>query len=243
MVKKIIDLGFIAIIIVGLSACSSMQVPYQAPLPPVTIYKEVKQNIQHPPMPQEMQLRDVEWFVLNNTPCRPATGENKNPKYYTHEKYQKEEYTKEDGTTGTRVVKDAEGNRIPLPTLVDENGNEIMVCGNIDQKIAEIEKKIGGDFVMIGMTIKDYENMSWNVQEFSRFSKSLRNVVLYYYDVTGGNENNPEGWKKQTEENREEALNNAKQESQQLTPQPAQPEEKQGFSLSNLIPGLPDSKD
>ena len=44
MVKKIIDLGFIAIIIVGLSACSSMQVPYQAPLPPVTIYKEVKQN-------------------------------------------------------------------------------------------------------------------------------------------------------------------------------------------------------
>ena len=46
MVKKIIDVGFIGLIILGLSACSSMQsVPYQAPSQVKVFTEEVKLEI------------------------------------------------------------------------------------------------------------------------------------------------------------------------------------------------------
>ena len=84
MVKKIIDLSFIGLIIIGLSACSSMQsVPYQAPSQVKVFTEEVQLEIYQPPLPQEISMRDIEWYVLTTTPCKPATGVNKNPKYYT----------------------------------------------------------------------------------------------------------------------------------------------------------------
>ena len=82
--KNIFNISALAILVIGLSACSSMQ-PYQ-PLPPVTVItEEVQLEIYQPPLPQAIQMLDVEWKVLTNTPCKPATGENKNPRYNTTE--------------------------------------------------------------------------------------------------------------------------------------------------------------
>ena len=90
-----------------------------------------------------------------------------------------EQYTKEDGTT-RRVQRDAEGKRIPREPLVDDNGEVIMVCGNLEQKIAEVEKMIGGEFVVMAITPKGYENMAANLQDIKRFIKQQKEIILYY---------------------------------------------------------------
>lgn len=247
MIKKIIDIGFITLVIIGLSACSSMQQMPQ-PLPPVkVITEEVKLEIYQPPLPQAIQMLDVEWSVLTNTPCKPATGENRNPKYYTTEKFQSEEYTKEDGTTATRAVRDADGNRIPNPVLVDEHGEEIMVCGNIDQKIAEVEKRLGGDFVVMAITPKGYENMAANLQDIKRYIKQQKEIILYYREATGANDNDDkEDWLKKNEQNQQDQIEDAERDNevqaQEISEQSAPaPEDDSGFSLKKLIPGIGDN--
>ena len=81
-IRSIADLSVIALLLVGLSACSSMGGGYQ-PLPPLKVITETVQlEIYQPPLPQEIAMQDVQWSVLTNKPCKPATGENKNPKYY-----------------------------------------------------------------------------------------------------------------------------------------------------------------
>ena len=78
-------------------------------------------------------MADVEWKVITNTPCKPATAKKNigNGKwYYTTERFEYEPYTKEDGSTARRVKRDAEGNRIELKPLTDLEGNVIESCGN-----------------------------------------------------------------------------------------------------------------
>jgi len=240
MIRKILDIGLIGVIILGLSACGSMQQMPQ-PLPPVkVITEEVNLEIYQPPLPQEISMRDIQWYVLTNTPCKPATGENKNPKYYTTERFQYEEYIKDDGSTARRVMRDAEGNRIELEPLTDENGKVIEVCGNIDQKIAEIESRIGGDFVMMGITVKGYENMAYNLQEIKRYINQQKEIVLYYREATGANDNDDkEDWLEKNSENQDKQIERAEQDNvqpEQNTQENNQQES--GFSIKKLIPGL-----
>lgn len=246
MIKKVIDIGFIALVILGLSACSSMQQMPQ-PLPPVkVITEEVKLEIYQPPLPQAIQMQDVEWKVLTNTPCKPATGENKNPKYYTTEKFKSETYTKEDGTESTRAVRDVDGKRIPNEKLVDTDGEVIMVCGNLEQKIAEVEKRLGGDFVIMAITPKGYENMAANLQDIKRYIKQQKEIILYYREATGANDSNDkEDWLKKNEQNQQDQVEDAKQDNevqaQEISEQSKPVQEDSGFSLGKLIPGLGDN--
>ena len=147
MVKNLAIVGLVFM----LGACSTMS-PYQ-PLPPVKVITEtVEVEIYAPPLPKEISLADVDWKVISNTPCKPATGKKNigNGKwYYTTDKYQYEDYIKEDGSSARRVVKDAEGNRIQLDQLIDDSGVVIQTCGNLQQKIAEIEILLDGDFVIL----------------------------------------------------------------------------------------------
>ena len=223
-----------------LTGCSSMGGGYQ-PLPPVKVITETVQlEIYQPPLPQEIQMQNVEWKVLTNTPCKAATGENQKPKYYTNEKYMSEKYTKEDGTESTRAVRDVDGQRILREQLKDKNGEVIMVCGNLEQKIAEVEKTLGGDFVLMGMTPKGYENMAANLQDIKRYIKQQKEIILYYREATGAESNDDkEDWINKNEEAQVEQVEEVKADNKQ----PEAPVKEQGgFSLSKLIPGLP-SKD
>lgn len=243
--KKIVrsagDIGVITLLFLGLSACSSMGSGYQ-PLPPVKVITEsVQLEIYQPPLPQEIAMQDVEWSVLTNKPCKPATGENRNPKYYTTEKYQSEEYTKEDGTTSRRAVRDEAGQRILREELKDENGNVIQVCGNMEQKIAEVEKRLGGDFVLMGMTPKGYENMAANLQDIKRYIKQQKEIILYYREATGAEKNNDkEDWLNKNNANQDKQVEQAKADNPQQAAEAAKPEVKEdsGFSLSTLIPSV-----
>lgn len=239
MIKNLIAvLGLIAI-----TGCSTLQqTPYQAP-PQVKVFtEEVQLEIYQPPLPQEISMRDIQWYVLTNKPCVPATGENSNPFYYTTERFAYEDYEKEDGTTARRVQRDAEGNRIELPQLLDENGKGIEVCGNLEQKIAEIEKRIGGDFVMMGISVKGYENMAYNLQEIKRYLNQQKEIILYYREATGALDNDSkEDWLERNKENQADQMEDATRDNEAQASELAQPEEKSGFSLRSLIPGLPNS--
>lgn len=238
--RSIADAGIIAILFLGLSACSSMGGGYQ-PLPPVKVITEsVQLEIYQPPLPQEIAMQDVQWSVLTNKPCKPATGENRNPKYYTTEKYMSEKYTKEDGTESTRAVRDADGQRILREELKDENGNVIQVCGNIEQKIAEVEKRLGGDFVLMGMTPKGYENMAANLQDIKRYIKQQKEIILYYREATGATSNDDkEDWIDRNNEAQADQVENAETQAElQNTPAPSKEETEGAFSIRSLIPGI-----
>ena len=235
--RSIADVGVISLLIVGLSACSSMGGGYQ-PLPPLKVITETVQlEIYQPPLPQEIAMQDVQWSVLTNKPCKPATGENKNPKYYTTETYQSEEYTKDDGTTSTRAVRDVDGKRIAREQLKDEDGKVIQVCGNMEQKIAEVEKRLGGDFVLMGMTPKGYENMAANLQDIKRYIKQQKEIILYYREATGAESNDDkEDWVEKNNANQADQVEKAEIEA--TTPAPSVTETKSAFSIKSLIPGL-----
>ena len=224
------------------AGCSTLQ-QGPSPLPPVRIITEsVEIEIYQPPLPQEITMQDVQWSVLTNTPCKPATGENRNPKYLTTEKYHSEEYTKEDGTKSTRAVRDAEGKRILREQLIDTDGNVIQVCGNIEQKIVEIEKRLGGEFVLMGMTPKGYENMAANLQDIKRYIKQQKEIILYYREATGADSNDDkEDWLDKNQEAQESQVEKAEEKAElQNTPAPSVEETKSAFSIKSLIPGLGD---
>ena len=225
-----------------LGACSTMT-PYQ-PLPPVKVITEtVEVEIYAPPLPKEILLADVDWKVISNTPCKPATG-TKNigsgKWYYTTDRFQYEDYLKEDGTEARRVVRDAEGKRVELEQLTDDSGTVIQSCGNLQKKIAEIEILLDGDFVIFAVTPDGYERMAANLQEIKRYINQQKEIIYYYREATA-----PKGAKGWLEENAERQSNQAEaikiknddiEESSERTPEAP----KSAFSIKSLIPGIKD---
>ena len=61
---------------------------------------------------------------------------------------------------------------------------------NLDTFIEEVKKQSGGSVVFVAMTIADYENMAYNMQEVKRYVRELGEVIVYYRSVTI---NTPEG--------------------------------------------------
>ncbi len=57
-----------------------------------------------------------------------------------------------------------------------------------DKFIDDIKKKHGGDVVFVAMTVADYELMSYNTQEIKRYINQLGEVIVYYRNVTIGDE-------------------------------------------------------
>lgn len=221
-----------------LGACTTMQQPYQ-PLPPVKVITEtVEMEIYQPPLPKEIKLSDVDWKVITNTPCKPATGKETvrgsgGKWFYTTERFAYEEYTKDDGTTGRRVQRDADGNRIELPQLLDENGKGIESCGNLQQKIAEIETMLDGEFVVLAVTPVGYEKLAANLQEIKRYINQQKDIIYYYRETTAPK--GVEGWKKENEERQQ----NQREEEQANNDSQYQEKPKQtGFNIGKLIPGI-----
>lgn len=241
--RRFLDITFIGILILALGACSTTQ-SYQ-PLPPVKVITEtVEVEIYQPPLPREITLNDIDWKVITNTPCKPATGKQTirgsgGKWYYTTERFAYETYTKEDGTEARRVQRDEEGNRIELPQLLDENGNGIESCGNLQQKIAEVETMLDGEFVVLAITPVGYEKMAANLQDIKRYINQQKDIIFYYREATAPK--GVDGWLEENEERQqnqktEEEANN---EADYSEPFVLQPEEETGFNLKKLIPGLP----
>lgn len=214
------------------------------PLPPVKVITEtVEVEIYSPPLPPEIQLNDVEWKVITNTPCKPATGKktlSEGKWYYTTERFEYEEYFDEEKQeTRRRVKRDAEGKRIELPHLEDGNG-VIQVCGNLQQKIAEVELMLDGDFVIFAITPVGYEKMSANLQEIKRYINQQKDIIYYYREATAPK--GVDGWLEENKERQEQQVEKAEAENEQVSVEP-EVEDNSGFSLKSLIPSIGNTKD
>lgn len=240
---KILSIAFATVLLSGCSMFGNKnsQPAYQ-PLPPVKVITEtVEVEIYAPPLPPEIQLTDVEWKVITNTPCKPATGKKTIPGsggkwYYTTERFQYEDYVDDAGESKRRVVRDENGNRVELPQLLDDQ-TPIEVCGNLQQKIAEIESMLGGDFVILAVTPDGYENMAANLQEIKRYINQQKEIIYYYREATAPK--GKEGWLEENADRQRSQLeleeaDNAS-EYQQEVPAPIIPEEG-GFNIRKLIP-------
>ena len=238
-IRRFFEVLFLGAIIVGLSACSTMQQPYQ-PLPPVKVITEtVEVEIYQPPLPREIALADVDWKVITNTPCKPATGKETirgsgGKWYYTTDRFAYEEYVDEaTGETRRRVQRDEAGNRVELPQLLDDNGVGIESCGNLQQKIAEVETMLSGEFVVLAITPVGYERMAANLQEIKRYINQQKDIILYYREATA-----PKGVDGWLEENAERQQNDLNAEESNNEQQYQDKKEEGGFSLQSLIPSI-----
>ena len=105
------------------SGCSVLpKVDFTPPPPVKVITEEVKVDIYQPPLPNEIGLEDVAWFV---------------------------------------ITKD-----------------------NWEESVAKVEGLLGGDFVVMALTPKGYENMAYNLQEIRRYMRQQKEIILYYRKAT-----------------------------------------------------------
>ena len=72
-----------------------------------------------------------------------------------------------------------------MPREIDLNAPEWIVVtpANKDEQLARIEKQ-EGEVLFLAMTVPDYEVMSVNMQEIKRYITELKDVVVYYREVT-----------------------------------------------------------
>lgn len=230
-----------AISLLVLAGCASNSVqPYQ-PLPPVKVITEtVEVEIYQPPLPPEIQLNDVQWKIITNSPCKPATGTEKlsgGRWYYTVSKYQFETYTKTDGTSGQRIARDADGKRVVLDPITDKHGEVIEVCGNYQQKVAEVEAMMDGDFVVLALTPKGYEKMAANLQDIKRYINQQKEIIYYYREAT--KPKGAQGWQAENAERQQAQLDAAAADNEQpeQPTKPAEPESSifDSFKLPKLF--------
>ena len=186
-----------------------------------------------------VQLNDVEWKVITNTPCKPATGKktlSQGKWYYTTERFEYEEYFDEEKQETRRKVKrDADGNRIELPHLEDGNG-VIQVCGNLQQKIAEVELMLDGEFVIFAITPVGYEKMSANLQEIKRYIGQQKDIIYYYREATAPK--GKDGWLEENKERQEQQVEEAKADNETVQAPVVETKDDSGFSLKSLIPSI-----
>ena len=224
-----------------MTSCASTG--YQ-PLPPVKVITEtVEVEIYAPPLPKEIQLNDVEWKVITNTPCKPATGKktlSQGKWYYTTERFAYDQVLQEDGTTKRVVQRDENNKRVELEQLTDGNG-VIQVCGNLQQKIAEVELMLDGEFVIFAITPVGYEKMSANLQEIKRYIGQQKDIIYYYREATAPK--GVDGWLEENKERQDNQKEAVKTDDEQPQTEAPKEETKSAFSIKNLLPNIGDKDD
>ena len=209
------------------------------PLPPVKVITEtVEVEIYSPPLPPEIELNDVDWKVITNTPCKPATGKqtlSQGKWYYTTDRFAYDQVLQEDGTTKRVVQRDENNKRVELEQLTDGNG-VIEVCGNLQQKIAEVELMLDGDFVIFAMTPVGYEKMSANLQEIKRYIGQQKDIIYYYREATAPK--GKEGWLEENKERQDNQKEAIEADNEQPETEAPKVETKSAFSIKNLLPNI-----
>lgn len=101
---------------------------------------------------------------------------------------------------------------LPNPLRLEDVRFHVITKNNLTDKIAEIERLLGGDFVVFAITPKDYENMAGNIQELRRYIRQLLKIEEYYVWAT-----NPpadvttEEWRRATRTRADELRNELRQ--------------------------------
>lgn len=73
---------------------------------------------------------------------------------------------------------------LPQPIQFEDVRWVVITDDNLEDKMDEVEKFTGNDFVVFAVTPHDYENLAYNFQEVRRYIRQLLETVLYYREVT-----------------------------------------------------------
>ena len=90
----------------------------------------------------------------------------------------------------------------PLPAEIDLlDVNWVVVTEeNFEEKLAEVEKMLDGDFVIFALTPQGYEKMAENLQEIRRYIRQQTELIIYYRNATTESEGTTaEDWLKENE--------------------------------------------
>lgn len=91
----------------------------------------------------------------------------------------------------------------PLPAEIDLlDVNWVVITEeNFDEKFAEVERLLGGDFVIFALTPDGYEKMAENLQEIRRYIRQQTELIIYYRNATTESEGTTaEDWLSETPE-------------------------------------------
>lgn len=149
------------------------------------ITKPVEIDIAQPTMPRPVDLKEPKWYVVSDAKIiNPCAKESFDPPQYDDEGKEKYRRPKMDHPEG----------------LTNDKGRIIRVCKlgkendwpegytYLDRFIDDIKKKHGGDIVFVAMSVADYELMSYNTAEITRYINQLGEVIFYYRNVTMNDE-------------------------------------------------------
>jgi hypothetical protein len=73
---------------------------------------------------------------------------------------------------------------VPAEIRLEDVRWHIITKDNLEQKTAEIERLLGGDFVVFAIVPQDYENMAYNLQEILRYLRQQNELLIYYRKAT-----------------------------------------------------------
>jgi hypothetical protein len=88
---------------------------------------------------------------------------------------------------------------LPPPIQLDDVKWFVITEQNLEEKIAEVKRHTGSEFVLFGMTPQSYENMAYNFQENRRYTLQLLEIIKYYREAT--KLRGSEGWLEQNKNN------------------------------------------
>lgn len=67
----------------------------------------------------------------------------------------------------------------PKPVSLNDVKFYVVTEENLDEFITEFKKK-NLQLVFVAMSVRDYENISLNVQELRRYIKQQKSIIVYY---------------------------------------------------------------
>ncbi len=76
----------------------------------------------------------------------------------------------------------------PKPINLVDTRVYVVNSDNLDEFIAEFTAE-NGDFAIVALSIKDYENLALNVAELRRFINQQTEVIIYYEKAVTPSEN------------------------------------------------------
>ena len=101
---------------------------------------------------------------------------------------------------------------VPAEIRLEDVRWHVITKDNIDQKIIEIERLLGGEFVIFAVIPQDYENMAHNLQEILRYLRQQSELLIYYREATEASTGSTsDDWlriNEETQQRQREALEN-----------------------------------
>jgi hypothetical protein len=73
---------------------------------------------------------------------------------------------------------------MPRPLSLKDPYWYVVSESNLEEFLTDMRNQSGGNVVFVAMTIADYENMAYNMQEIQRYLTQTKAVIFYYIEAT-----------------------------------------------------------